>query len=96
MQVKKLPRALWHPWLCPALLDAHQGECPRRLERLSGAAALALLSVGCAGKPTPCQLISSSSQVAGGYSETRLAVDHLRVKFAGNRFTSCERVGRLP
>ncbi len=62
------------------------------LTRLAGAAALALLAVGCAGKPTPYQPISSSSRVAGGYSETRLAADHFRVTFAGNSFTSRERV----
>lgn len=62
------------------------------LTRLAGAAALALLAAGCAGKPTPYQPISSSSRVAGGYSETRLAADHFRVTFAGNSFTSRERV----
>lgn len=62
------------------------------MTRLAGAAALALLAAGCAGKPTPYQPISSSSRVAGGYSETRLAADHFRVTFAGNSFTSRERV----
>jgi hypothetical protein len=62
------------------------------VKRLAGAAALALLAVGCAGKPTPYQPISSSSRVAGGYSETRLAADHFRVTFIGNSFTSRERV----
>ena len=57
------------------------------LTRLAGAVALALFAAGCAGKPTPYQPISSSSRVAGGYSETRLAADHFRVTFVGNSFT---------
>ena len=61
-------------------------------QQLAGAAALALLVAGCAGKPTPYQPMSSSSRVAGGYSETRLAADHFRVTFVGNSFTSRERV----
>ena len=62
------------------------------LTRLAGAAALALLAAGCAGKPTPYQPISSASKIAGGYSETRLSADHFRVTFVGNSFTSRERV----
>ncbi len=63
-----------------------------RIKRLAGAAALALLVPGCAGKPTPYQPMSSTSRISGGYSETRLATDHFRVTFVGNSFTSRERV----
>lgn len=59
---------------------------------LVGAAVLALLVAGCAGKPTPYQPMSSTSRIAGGYSETRLAADHFRVTVVGNTFTSRERV----
>lgn len=62
------------------------------LTRTGAALALALLAVGCAGKPTPYQPISSASRIAGGYSEVRLASDHFRVTFVGNSFTSRERV----
>lgn len=55
-------------------------------------AAGALLVSACATTPTPYQPISASSAVAGGYSEIRLAPDRYRVTFAGNRFTSRERV----
>jgi hypothetical protein len=53
---------------------------------------MALVVAGCAGQPTPYQPMSSSSRIAGGYSETRLAADHFRVSFVGNSFTSRERV----
>lgn len=60
--------------------------------RMAGAVALALLVAGCAGTPTPYQPISSASRSEGGYSEVQLAPDRFRVTFAGNSFTSRERV----
>lgn len=59
----------------------------------AGVVGLALLAAGCASTgPTPYQPIESSSRIAGGYSEERLAEGLYRVTFAGNRLTSRERV----
>lgn len=63
------------------------------LARLLPAAAIfaATLSA-CTTTSTPYQPASTSSRVSGGYSDVRLAEDRYRVKFAGNMFTSRDRV----
>lgn len=60
--------------------------------RLSIAAGLALLLGGCATTSTPYQPASASNRVSGGYSEVRLDSDRYRVTFAGNMFTSRDKV----
>lgn len=58
---------------------------------LSAAAAMLSLA-GCVSADTPYQALSSASRVSGGYADERLAEDRYRVTFAGNTFTSRERV----
>lgn len=55
------------------------------------AAGLILLLGGCAAS-TPYQPVSASNRVSGGYSEVRLAPDRFRVTFAGNSFTTRDKV----
>lgn len=59
---------------------------------IAAVGALALALGGCAGTATPYQPLSSANQVAGGYSDVRLAEDRYEVMFAGNSLTSRERV----
>lgn len=56
------------------------------------AAATMLSLAGCVSADTPYQALSSASRVSGGYADERLAEDRYRVTFAGNTFTSRERV----
>ena len=65
---------------------------PIRLDRII-AFMLAALLCACA-TPTPYQPDIPGQRVAGGFSEERLAADRYRVTFAGNCFTSRERVER--
>lgn len=63
-----------------------------RIGITAGLAALVLLAAGCATPSTPYQPMSASSRVEGGFSETRLGEGHYLVTFAGNTYTSRERV----
>lgn len=47
---------------------------------------------GCATTPTPYQPLVGGQRVSGGYSDIRLSEDRYRVHFAGNSFTSRDRV----
>lgn len=62
------------------------------LSKLAGAMALSLFATGCVATSTPYQPISSANRVEGGYSQVQLASNIFRVTFAGNSFTSRERV----
>lgn len=59
---------------------------------VAGALAAALVVGGCASSGTPYQPLSASSEIAGGYSDTKLSEGRYRVVFAGNRLTSRETV----
>lgn len=63
-----------------------------RMTASAALGALALALAGCAASTTPYQPASRSTAVSGGYTETRLAEGRYLVTFAGNRFTSRERV----
>jgi hypothetical protein len=58
----------------------------------AGALAALLALAACASGSTPYQPLSSTSGIAGGYSDQKLADGRFRVTFAGNRLTSRDAV----